>query len=75
MVLKHRLEVRIWTTATIIENGRTMQLHPLIGERARTGTYRFRTGFYGLADMAAEFQQAVNRVLIGTNGTHAFIEN
>ncbi len=46
----------------------------LVGGRA-TGTDRFRTGFYGLADMPAEFQQARDRVLIGTKGTHAFIDD
>ena len=40
-----------------------------------TGTYRFRTGFYGLADMPAEFQQAIDKVLICTKGTHALIDD
>ncbi len=30
---------------------------------AATGTYRFLTGFYGLADMPAEFQQTVDKTL------------
>ena len=44
-------------------------------EGAATGTYRFLTGFYGLADMPAEFQQAIDRVLTGTKGTNAFIDD
>ena len=30
-----------------------------------TGTYRFLTGFYGLTDMPAEFQKAIDCTLIG----------
>ena len=30
-----------------------------------TGTYRFKTGFYGLTDMPAEFQKAMDYTLIG----------
>ena len=41
---------------------------------AATGTYRFRTGFYGLADMPAELHQAIYRILIGTKGTNAFVD-
>ena len=40
---------------------------------AATSTYRFLTGFYGLADMPAEFQQAINRVLTGARSANAFI--
>ena len=35
----------------------------IIGGQA-TGTYRFFTGFYRLADMPAEFQKAMDRTLI-----------
>ena len=34
----------------------------ILGGKA-TGTYRFLTGFYGLADMPAEFQKAMDRIL------------
>ena len=34
----------------------------IVGGQA-TGTYRFLTGFYGLADMPAEFQKAMDRTL------------
>ena len=34
----------------------------MVGGQA-TGTYRFLTGFYGLADMPAEFQKAMDRTL------------
>ncbi len=42
---------------------------------AATGTYRFLTGFYGLADMPAVFQQAIDRVLTGTQVTNAVIDD
>ncbi len=35
----------------------------LVGGTA-TGMYRFRTGFYGFADMPAEFQQSIDKVLM-----------
>ena len=34
----------------------------IVGGKA-TGTYRFLTGFYGLADMPAEFQKAMDRTI------------
>ena len=41
-----------------------------IVRRQATGTYRFLTGFYGLADMKAEFQKAMDRAL--NNAPKAF---
>ena len=43
----------------------------IIGGKA-TGTYQFQTGFYGLADMPAEFQQALDRTLGNQKGVFAF---
>ena len=37
-----------------------------------TGTYRFKTGFYGLTDMPAEFQKAMDYTLIGLKNTFCF---
>ena len=37
-----------------------------------TGTYSFQTGFYGLADMPAEFQKAMDYTLIGSKKTRYF---
>ena len=34
-----------------------------------TGTYRFKTGFYGLTDMPAEFQKAMDYTLVGLTNT------
>ena len=34
----------------------------ILGGKA-TGTYRFKTGFYGLTDMPTEFQKAMDRTL------------
>ena len=39
------------------------QYNFIIVGRQATGTYRFLAGFYGLADMPAEFQKAMDRTL------------
>ena len=39
-----------------------------------TGTYRFKTGFYGLTDMPAEFQKAMDYTLVGLSNTYCFLE-
>ena len=39
------------------------------------GTYRFKTGFYGLTDMPAEFQKAIDYTLIGLKNTICFLED
>ena len=36
------------------------------------GTYRFKPGFYGLTDMPAEFQKAIDCTLAGLNNTFFF---
>ena len=40
-----------------------------------TGTYRFKTGFYGLTDMPAEFQKAMDFTLVGLTNTYCFLDN
>ena len=40
-----------------------------------TGTCRFQTGFYGLRDMAAEFQKAMDFTLIGLKITHRLLDD
>ena len=40
-----------------------------------TGTYRFKTGFYGLADMPAEFQKAIDCTLAGLTNKFCFIDD
>ena len=40
-----------------------------------TGTYRFKTGFYGLTDMPAEFQKAIDCTLAGLNRTFCFLDD
>ena len=40
-----------------------------------TGTYRFKTGFYGLTDMPAEFQKAMYYTLIGLKNTFCFLDD
>ena len=40
-----------------------------------TGTYRFQTGFYGLTDMPAEIQKAMDYTLIGLENTYCFLDD
>ena len=40
-----------------------------------TGTYRFKTGFYGLTDIQAEFQKAMDFSLIDLKGTYCFLDD
>ena len=41
----------------------------------QTGTYRFKTGFYGLTDMPKEFQKAMNNALQGLSGVFCFLDD
>ena len=40
-----------------------------------TGTYQFQTGFYGLTDLPAAFQKAINLTLINEKDTFAFLDD
>ena len=40
-----------------------------------TGTYQIRTGFYGLTDMPAEFQKAVDLTLTNCSKTYAYLDD
>ena len=40
-----------------------------------TGTYFFKTGFYGLTDMLFEFQKAIDCTLAGLDNTFCFLDN
>ena len=40
-----------------------------------TGTYRFKTGFYSLTDMPAEFEKAMDYTLIGLKNTFCFLDD
>ena len=40
-----------------------------------TGTNRFKTGFYGLTDMPAEFQKAIDCILAGLDNTFCFLDD
>ena len=40
-----------------------------------TGSYRLKTGFYGLKDMPAEFQKAKDYTLIGLSNTSFYLED
>ena len=40
-----------------------------------TGTYCIKTGFYGLTDMPAEFQKAIECTLVGLTNTFCFLED
>ena len=40
-----------------------------------TGTYRFKTGFYGLSDVPVELQKAMDYTLIGLKNTFCFLDD
>ena len=40
-----------------------------------TGTHRFKTGLYGLTDMSAEFQKAMDYTLVGLSNTYCFLDD
>ena len=40
-----------------------------------TGTYEFQTGFYGLTDMPAEFQKAIDLTLTNCSNTYAYLDD
>ena len=40
-----------------------------------TGTHKFKTGFYGLTDMPAEFQKAMDYTLVGLQNTYCFLDD
>ena len=46
----------------------------IVGAKA-TGTYRFKTGFYGLTDMPTEFQKAMDRTLMNLLNTFCFLDD
>ena len=46
----------------------------IVGGKA-TGTYRFFTGFYGLADMPAKFQKAIDRTINHAKNTFCFLDD
>ena len=46
----------------------------IVGGQA-TGTYKFLTGFYGLADMPAQFQKAMDRTLNHSKNTFCFLDD
>ena len=46
----------------------------IIGGQA-TGTYRFNTGFYGLTEMPAEFQKAIDITLANLTNTFSFLDD
>ena len=39
------------------------------------GTYGFQSGFYGLTDMPAEFQKALDNILMRLNITYCFLDD
>ena len=40
-----------------------------------TGFHRFKTGFYGVTDMPAEFQNAIDCTLVGLSNTFCFVDD
>ena len=41
----------------------------------KTGTYRFKTGFYGLTDIPVEIQKAIDCTLSGLTNTSCFLDD
>ena len=39
------------------------------------GTYQFQTGFYGLTDLVAEFQKAIDLPLTNCTSTYAYLDD
>ena len=58
----------------LIENTQKHCNISIIGGQA-TGTYQFQTDFYGLTDMPAEFQKAINFTLNNEKDTFAFLDD
>ena len=56
------------------ETTRTQCNFSIIGGNA-TGTYQFETGFYGLTDMPAKFQKAIDLSLNNEKDTFAFLND
>ena len=56
----------------IPETSRHCNFNNICGDS--TGTYRFQTGFYGLTDMPAEFQKAMDYTLVGLINTYCFLD-
>ena len=60
-----------------------MNLHPETAKHCNfnfvscdmTGTYRFKTGHYGLTDMPAEFEKAMDYKLVGLKNTFCFLDD
>ena len=61
-----------YTYSQIRLTAETAKQRNIVGGQA-TGTYRFLTGFYGLADMPAEFQKAMDRTLNHSKNTFCFL--
>ena len=40
-----------------------------------TGTYQFQTGFYGLTNMPADFQKAVDNTLVNIDNIFAYLDD
>ena len=40
-----------------------------------TGTYQFQTGLYGLADMPADFQKAIDLTLTNCTNTYTYLDD
>ena len=55
------------------ETARHCKFNIISGEG--TGTYRFITGFYGLIDMPAAFQKAMDFTLVGLQNTYCFLDD
>ena len=60
--------------SNLVQKQRSSAISVFVGGQA-TGTYRFLSGFYGVADMSAEFQKARDRTLNHAKNTFCFLDD
>ena len=70
-ITRHALRIRTHNTTS----GNSQALFFKIIGGQTTGTYAFRTGYYGLTTMPPEFQKIMDRILHETTNTFSFIDD
>ena len=72
-----------FSTIDLKDAYRRLKLHPDTSRHCNfniicgdsNDTYRFKTGFYRLTDMPAEFQKAMDYILFGLTNTYCFLDD
>ena len=76
-------ETAFFSTLNLIYAYSQLKLDPETSRRCNfniisaesTGTYRFITGFYGLADKPLAFQKVMDNTLVELENTHCFLDH